>query len=74
MSSCLKGNVIVNQVAERVAKGDLNSAFAIVRPPGHHAEQDEAMGFCLYNNVAIASSFLLNERVRTSLPLISSNC
>lgn len=47
-----------------VAKGDLSSAFAIVRPPGHHAEQDEPMGFCLYNNVAIATSFLLNERVR----------
>lgn len=50
---------------ERVAKGELNSAFAIVRPPGHHAEHNEAMGFCLHNNVAIATSFLLNERVRT---------
>ncbi|KAJ4713181.1 Histone deacetylase [Melia azedarach] len=54
------GSVI--EVAERVAKGELNSAFAVVRPPGHHAEEDEAMGFCLYNNVAIAASFLLNER------------
>lgn len=53
-------------MADRVAKGELNSAFAVVRPPGHHAEQDEAMGFCLYNNVAIAASFLLNERVRAS--------
>ncbi|XP_022135468.1 histone deacetylase 5-like [Momordica charantia] len=54
------GSVI--DVAERVAKGDLNSAIAIVRPPGHHAEHDEAMGFCLYNNVAVAASFILNER------------
>ncbi|CBI15124.3 hypothetical protein VitviT2T_026263 [Vitis vinifera] len=54
------GSVI--EVAERVAKGELSSAFAIVRPPGHHAEQNEPMGFCLYNNVAIATSFLLNER------------
>ncbi|KAK2975327.1 hypothetical protein RJ640_013840 [Escallonia rubra] len=54
------GSVI--KVAEDVAKGELNSAFAIVRPPGHHAEADEPMGFCLYNNVAIATSFLLNER------------
>ncbi|KAH9722175.1 Histone deacetylase 5 [Citrus sinensis] len=54
------GSVI--EVAERVAEGELNSAFAIVRPPGHHAEPDEAMGFCLYNNVAVAASFLLNER------------
>ncbi|KAM3751263.1 hypothetical protein ACB098_04G095500 [Castanea mollissima] len=54
------GSVV--DVVERVAKGELNSAFAIVRPPGHHAEHNEAMGFCLHNNVAIATSFLLNER------------
>ncbi|KAG6687055.1 hypothetical protein I3842_11G051400 [Carya illinoinensis] len=54
------GSVI--EVAEKVAKGELSSAFAIVRPPGHHAEHDEAMGFCLFNNVAVAASFLLNER------------
>lgn len=47
----------------RVAAGDLNSAVAIVRPPGHHAEPDEAMGFCLFNNVAVAANVLLNERV-----------
>ncbi|KAL2462980.1 Histone deacetylase 5 [Forsythia ovata] len=54
------GSVI--EVAEKVAKGELDSGFAIVRPPGHHAEESEPMGFCLYNNVAIATSFLLNER------------
>ncbi|KAI3761285.1 hypothetical protein L1987_51697 [Smallanthus sonchifolius] len=52
----------VLEAAEKVAKGELNSAFAIVRPPGHHAEENEPMGFCLYNNVAIATSFLLNQK------------
>ncbi|OVA00799.1 Histone deacetylase superfamily [Macleaya cordata] len=52
----------VIEVSEKVAKGELDSAVAIVRPPGHHAEPGEAMGFCLFNNVAIAASFLLNER------------
>ncbi|KAL8056784.1 hypothetical protein ABFX02_04G141100 [Erythranthe guttata] len=59
-SSLAAGSVI--QAAEKVAKGELDSAFAIVRPPGHHAEEDEPMGFCLYNNIAIAASFLLNRR------------
>ena len=38
-----------------VARGELQKAFAIVRPPGHHAEPDEHMGFCLLNNVAVAA-------------------
>ncbi|KAF9595165.1 hypothetical protein IFM89_037594, partial [Coptis chinensis] len=48
--------------SEKVATGELSSAVAIVRPPGHHAEPDEAMGFCLSNNVVIAASYLLNQR------------
>ncbi|XP_062116695.1 histone deacetylase 5 isoform X2 [Humulus lupulus] len=59
-ASLAAGSVI--EVTERVAKGELNSGVAIVRPPGHHAEHDEPMGFCLYNNVAIATKFLLNEK------------
>ncbi|GFZ03510.1 histone deacetylase 5 [Actinidia rufa] len=52
----------VLEVAEQVAKGVLDSAFAIIRPPGHHAEENEPMGFCLHNNVAVATSLLLNKR------------
>ncbi|XP_065013110.1 histone deacetylase 5-like isoform X1 [Musa acuminata AAA Group] len=54
------GSVI--EASEKVAKGDLNSVIAIVRPPGHHAESNEAMGFCLFNNVAVAVNYLLNEK------------
>ena len=38
-----------------VMNGDAKNAFAIVRPPGHHAEPDQAMGFCIFNNIAIAA-------------------
>ncbi|KAM6575472.1 hypothetical protein CsatA_023799 [Cannabis sativa] len=59
-ASLAAGSVV--QVIEQVAKGELSSGVAIVRPPGHHAEHDKPIGFCLYNNVAIAAKFILNEK------------
>ena len=47
------GGVIESCLA--VARGDVRNSFAIVRPPGHHAEPDEHMGFCFFNNVAVAA-------------------
>jgi acetoin utilization deacetylase AcuC-like enzyme len=41
---------------ETIVQSKATRAFALVRPPGHHAERDRAMGFCLYNNVAAAAS------------------
>jgi acetoin utilization deacetylase AcuC-like enzyme len=41
---------------ERVMAGAHTTALAMVRPPGHHAERDRAMGFCLFNNVAVAAA------------------
>src|SRR3954466_9221121 len=41
---------------ERVMGGSHHAAVAMVRPPGHHAERDRAMGFCFYNNVAVAAA------------------
>src|SRR6266540_1312731 len=41
---------------ERVMGGSHGAALALVRPPGHHAERNRAMGFCLYNNVAIGAA------------------
>ncbi|AOZ05480.1 histone deacetylase family protein [Cupriavidus malaysiensis] len=44
---------------DAVIAGELENAFCCVRPPGHHAEPDRAMGFCFYNNVAIAARHAL---------------
>ncbi|KAG0045802.1 Histone deacetylase hda1 [Gryganskiella cystojenkinii] len=46
------------ELCKAVATGQVLNGVAIVRPPGHHAEPDEAGGFCLYNNVAIAARYL----------------
>ena len=48
-------------LATKVLGGDIASGLAAVRPPGHHAEADRSMGFCLFNNVAIAVRALQSE-------------
>lgn len=55
--------------ARAVARGEADAAFAAVRPPGHHAEADRAMGFCLFNNVAIAARALRRDGVERVLIL-----
>uniref|UniRef100_A0A8C4R2Q5 histone deacetylase n=2 Tax=Eptatretus burgeri TaxID=7764 RepID=A0A8C4R2Q5_EPTBU len=51
----------VSTLAFHVASGRLRNGFAIVRPPGHHAEKSTAMGFCFFNSVAIAAKLLQAE-------------
>ena len=55
--------------ARAVAEGRFDAAFAAVRPPGHHAEAQRAMGFCLFNNVAIAAHALRRDGVERVLIL-----
>ena len=45
------------QAISMVVSGELDNAFALVRPPGHHAEADRGMGFCLFNNVAVGARY-----------------
>ena len=44
-----------------VVEGRLNNGFAFVRPPGHHAERDRAMGFCLFNNIAVGARYAIQN-------------
>lgn len=53
---------------DAVMAGELRNAFCAVRPPGHHAEPDQAMGFCLFNNVAVGA---LHARDRWKLQRIA---
>ncbi len=44
-----------------VENKEFNNAFCAVRPPGHHAEKNKAMGFCIYNNVAVGANYLIEK-------------
>jgi len=48
-------------LVEAVQAGRVKNGFALVRPPGHHAESNRAMGFCIFNNVAIAAKLLSSK-------------
>ena len=44
-----------------VKKKEFKNAFCCVRPPGHHAEKEKAMGFCIFNNVAVGANYLIEK-------------
>ena len=55
---------------EGIENNKFNKAFCAVRPPGHHAEKNKAMGFCIYNNVAVGAKFLVNKYKYTKIAII----
>uniref|UniRef100_A0A8C8YPW3 Histone deacetylase n=1 Tax=Prolemur simus TaxID=1328070 RepID=A0A8C8YPW3_PROSS len=59
----------VVELVFKVATGELKNGFAVVRPPGHHAEESTPMGFCYFNSVAVAAK-LLQQRLNVSKILI----
>jgi len=53
-----------------VQKKEFKNAFCAVRPPGHHAEKDKAMGFCIYNNVAVGANYLIQKYKYSKVAII----
>ncbi|MDX1775813.1 MAG: histone deacetylase [Desulfobulbales bacterium] len=59
-AACLAAGAVMGGM-EMIVQGRADNGFALVRPPGHHAEEDRAMGFCLFNNVAVGARYGLEH-------------
>jgi len=59
-AACLAAGSLLDGV-QRLDQGEIDNAFCLVRPPGHHAEKNQSMGFCLFNNVAVAARWAGKE-------------
>ena len=55
---------------EGVQNNEYKNAFCAVRPPGHHAEKEKAMGFCIYNNIAIGANYLIKKYKYKNIAII----
>jgi acetoin utilization deacetylase AcuC-like enzyme len=60
-NACLRAAGATLAATDAVIAGELENAFCAVRPPGHHACRDRAMGFCFFNNIAIAARYALER-------------
>jgi acetoin utilization deacetylase AcuC-like enzyme len=60
----------VVEAAEKVIRGELDAAFCLSRPPGHHALADRAMGFCLFNNVAVAARSTIRRGLASRVAIV----
>jgi len=58
------------QLADDVVNNHVDNAFALLRPPGHHAENAMAMGFCLFNNIAVLARYLQNTHGLNKIAII----
>ena len=53
-----------------VQNNEFKNAFCAVRPPGHHAEKNKAMGFCIYNNIAVGANYLIDKYKLNKIAII----
>jgi acetoin utilization deacetylase AcuC-like enzyme len=59
-AACLAAGAAITGT-KMIFDGEISNGFCLVRPPGHHAEYNRAMGFCLFNNVAVAAHYAVNH-------------
>jgi acetoin utilization deacetylase AcuC-like enzyme len=59
---------------DSILAGEVERSFVLCRPPGHHSNQDLARGFCLFNNIAIATNYLLREKKLKKVAIVDFDC
>jgi acetoin utilization deacetylase AcuC-like enzyme len=68
--AALKAVGSVMEAVDFVFESDDNKAFCAVRPPGHHAEPDRAMGFCIFNNIAVGAAYAIKKGLAQKIAII----
>lgn len=69
-AAALRGVGALTEAVDQVCAGEATNAFCAIRPPGHHAETAKAMGFCLFNNVAIAARHAMEKHGLTRIAIV----
>ncbi len=59
---------------DKILKGEISSAFGLVRPPGHHSNRYKCAGFCIFNNIAIAAEYLFREKNVKKVAIFDWDC
>lgn len=59
---------------DSILEGEVNNVFATVRPPGHHSNSYKCAGFCIFNNIAVATEYLLREKNFKRVAIIDWDC
>lgn len=68
-AACMAAGGVL-ELVDAILSNRVHSGFAFVRPPGHHAEQGKAMGFCIFNNIAIAARYLRRRHGMNSILIV----
>jgi acetoin utilization deacetylase AcuC-like enzyme len=70
LHAALRGSGALMTAIDAVMQGDTKQAFCAIRPPGHHATHDQAMGFCLFNHVAVGAMHLIAEHQLSRIAIV----
>lgn len=68
-AAMLSAGALISAI-DNVLAGGPSRAFCLTRPPGHHAEWETAMGFCYFNNVAVAANYLIAEKLASRVAIV----